>query len=449
MRHAPDRSMNRFRNRAAAGRELAAQLRSHADQNPIVLALPRGGVPVGQEIAEALGAELDVWVVRKLGVPWHPELGVGAVAEGGFTHVNTAILGQVGLSDDELGDLVDVKRSEVAELVKRFRAGRPSPALERRTVILVDDGIATGGTVLAAIRSIRAQNPARLILAVPVAAPQTLATLEPEVDEIICPRRPADLYAIGLWYEDFRQVSDDEVADLLDRARRAEPRSDDSVLVIPAGAVRLEGDLAIPTGARGLVLFAHGSGSSRKSSRNRFVAQTLRDRGLGTLLFDLLTPEEERLDAVYAQYRFDIPLLAERLGAATDWLRSQLPAPSLRLGYFGSSTGAAAALIAAARRPGQIRAVVSRGGRPDLAAETLARVQSPTLLIVGGADPIVLELNEDALARIGAPKDLAIIPGASHLFEETGALEQVAALAGDWFAQYLGAPTRPEVAAPR
>lgn len=208
-------------------------------------------------------------------------------------------------------------------------------------------------------------------------------------------------------------------------------------MIIPAGRVRLEGDLAIPDNARGLVLFAHGSGSSRKSSRNQFVARMLRSAGLGTLLFDLLTADEERQDAIDAHLRFDIPLLANRLGEVTDWICGHESVGELSMGYFGASTGAAAALIAAAERPQDIRAVVSRGGRPDLAREALTRVHAPTLLIVGSADTTVLRLNQEALARIPGEKRLAVVPGATHLFEEPGALEEVARLADDWFTQHL------------
>ncbi len=224
---------------------------------------------------------------------------------------------------------------------------------------------------------------------------------------------------------------------------------EDGTLLIPAGPVaQLEGALAIPPGARGLVLFAHGSGSSRKSARNRFVAQALRERGLGTLLFDLLTAGEQVVDAMDAQLRFDIPLLAERLGRVTDWARSREFAAGLRMGYFGASTGAAAALLAASERPGDIGAIVSRGGRPDLAGAALTRVRAPTLLIVGGDDTPVLELNRQSLPHLAGEKKLMIVPGATHLFEEPGALEQVARHAGDWFVRHLSAASRAEAAAP-
>ncbi|HLM47178.1 MAG TPA: hydrolase [Myxococcaceae bacterium] len=206
-----------------------------------------------------------------------------------------------------------------------------------------------------------------------------------------------------------------------------------------AGSARLGGTLAVPDGAQGLVLFAHGSGSSRHSPRNRYVAYTLRTMGLGTLLFDLLTEDEEDEDARTGELRFDIDFLARRLGEVTNWVFAHPELSHLRVGYFGSSTGAGAALVAAAARPEAVGAVVSRGGRPDLAGGALQRVLAPTLFIVGGADTGVLDLNARALDLLRAPKVLEVIPGATHLFEEQGALERVAALAGDWFSRFLGA----------
>ena len=211
-----------------------------------------------------------------------------------------------------------------------------------------------------------------------------------------------------------------------------------------AGSARLGGTLALPDGAQGLVLFAHGSGSSRHSPRNRYVAYTLRTMGLGTLLFDLLTEDEEDEDARTGELRFDIDFLARRLGEVTNWVFAHPELSHLRVGYFGSSTGAGAALVAAAARPQAVGAVVSRGGRPDLAGGALERVLTPTLFIVGGADTAVLDLNARALDRLRAPKVLEVIPGATHLFEEQGALERVAALAGNWFTRFLGAPLERE-----
>jgi putative phosphoribosyl transferase len=205
-------------------------------------------------------------------------------------------------------------------------------------------------------------------------------------------------------------------------------------VVIAVGGVHLEGVLELPAGATGVVAFAHGSGSSRHSPRNRYVATRLHERGLGTLLFDLLTPEEER-DRTNV---FDIPLLGQRLAGATEWLGEVPEARDLAVGAFGASTGAGAALWAAAEPGSPIEAVVSRGGRPDLAAERLALVTAPTLLVVGGADPVVLDLNRQAAAALTCPHRVAVVPGAGHLFEEPGALETVAGLAGDWFVEHLG-----------
>jgi len=207
-------------------------------------------------------------------------------------------------------------------------------------------------------------------------------------------------------------------------------------VVIEIGSIGLPGDLVVPSGAEAIVLFAHGSGSSRRSSRNRAVATALHDAGLGTLLFDLLSDEEEAVDSRTAELRFDIPLLAERLLGASRWVEAADELSDLRVGYFGASTGAAAALVAAADSP-RVGAIVSRGGRPDLARSALARVICPTLLIVGGEDVRVIAMNEEALEQLRCEKRLDIVPGATHLFEEPGALERVSELASDWFVDKL------------
>ena len=206
---------------------------------------------------------------------------------------------------------------------------------------------------------------------------------------------------------------------------------------IPVGALRLQGELTIPDGAIGVVLFAHGSGSSRHSPRNRFIARTLCDAGVGTLLFDLLSREEEAVDAVTAELRFDIGLLAERLVEATRWLRRQPDTSDMPVGYFGASTGGGAALVAAATLGNEVRAVVSRGGRPDLAGDALEAVRTPTLLIVGGLDGPVIGMNQAASDRLACVKELSIVPGATHLFEEPGTLEEVARQAAAWFRRHL------------
>ena len=212
----------------------------------------------------------------------------------------------------------------------------------------------------------------------------------------------------------------------------------DTDVAVISGRTTLEGNLVVPEGAEGIVLFAHGSGSSRHSPRNRYVAQVLQSGGLATLLFDLLTAREDDVDRRTGQYRFEIDLLADRLVGATRWALEQDEIRGLALGYFGSSTGAAAALVAAAETPQNVSAIVSRGGRPDLAGPALSQVQAPTLLIVGGDDEPVIDLNRQALARLSGEKDLQIVPGATHLFEEPGALETVSNMALDWFRRHLG-----------
>jgi putative phosphoribosyl transferase len=221
----------------------------------------------------------------------------------------------------------------------------------------------------------------------------------------------------------------------------AQPDGQERLVHVLADSVTLEGALGIPTGAQGIVLFAHGSGSSRHSPRNRYVAQVLREGRLATFLIDLLTAEEEAVDRMTARLRFDIGLLAKRLVGATDWLGQSPDTQHLKIGYFGASTGAAAALVAATERPRVVAAIVSRGGRPDLAGPVLSRVRAPTLLIVGGRDEPVIAMNREALAQLRVEKRLEIVPGATHLFEEPGTLEEAAHLARQWFERHLTAPT--------
>lgn len=459
-----------FTDRADAGHRLAESLGHLQREEPVVLGLPRGGVPVAFEVARALGAPLDVIVVRKLGVPYQRELGFGAIGEGGVRVISDDIVRRGRLDQ---ADLASVEHAEAAELTRqaeRFRAGRRRLDLAGRTAIVVDDGIATGATAAAACEVVRAQGAARVVLAVPVAPPDAAERLRGSTDEFVCLSTPFAFSAVGEWYQDFSQTPDDEVVSLLAQASQApaaagpEPAAEapdgttgarttaetdvaeetDAAketdvaeeVAIDAAGVRLTGDLAVPAGALAVVMFAHGSGSSRHSPRNRLVAAALNEAGLGTLLFDLLTPAEE----AHRSNVFDTETLAERLADATGWLRGRFAGP---IGYFGASTGAAAALRAAATPDADIGAVVSRGGRPDLAGPLLPAVRAPTLLIVGSNDPVVIDLNREAEAALRAETRLEIVPGATHLFEERGALQQVADLARDWFVSHLVAPARP------
>ena len=431
--------MTVFADRVDAGRHLAKKLTHLRGQDVVVLGLPRGGVPVAFEVARALDAPLDVIVVRKLGVPHSPELGMGAIGEGGARVINADVLAHTDVNDAQVRAVEQRERTALDARVALLRRGRERVDVTGRVAIVVDDGVATGSTARVACQVARHLGAARVVLAVPVGPPDVIEDL-PEADEVVCVSVPAQLGAVGYHYRDFSPTSDDEVIVLLDTAARrqratsaADPPDCDIDVEIPAGAVTLAGHLHLPEPAAGVVVFAHGSGSGRNSPRNQFVATVLYRAGLGTLLLDLLSPAEERNRANV----FDIPLLASRLTAAAGWLTSRPDAASCRVGYFGASTGAGAALWAAAEPGAQIAAVVSRGGRPDLAGSRLALVQAPTLLIVGSADEIVLELNREALGELRCTSELAIVEGATHLFEEPGTLAEAAILASDWFTQYL------------
>ena len=427
-----------FVDRADAGRHLARRLRHLGGADVAVLGLPRGGVPVAFEVAGELHAPLDVIVVRKLGVPFQPEYGFGAIGEGGARVIDDYVVRQAGLTGTQIAEVEARERVLLDRRVRQLRGDNPPVPLTGRTAIIVDDGIATGSTARAACLVARARGASRVVLAAPVGPVEAAAALRRDADEVVCLHTPPRLFAIGEWYGDFCQVTDEEVTILLGKAAawQAGPGSadpDPAQVVLTIAGARLPGSLAVPDRAAGLVVFAHGSGSSRHSPRNRFVAGVLNRAGLGTLLADLLTAEEELSRA----YVFNIALLAARLAGITGWLRSQPATAAIPLGYFGASTGAAAALRAAASPPLPVAAIVSRGGRPDLAGRRLARVRAPTLLIVGGADRPVLDLNRQAQVQLTCENRLEVIPGATHLFAEPGALEQVADLARDWFTRHF------------
>jgi putative phosphoribosyl transferase len=434
----------RFRDRVEAGRRLAEAVR-RADcggLEVVILALPRGGVLVGAEVARALEAPFDVLVVRKLGVPFQPELAMGAIGEEGVRVSNGDVLRMSGLGTVDLDQAERSERAELDRRSARYRAGRPRLDVRRRCAVIVDDGVATGSTARAACQVARVLGAARVVLAVPVASRLAASELLGVCDELVCLDQPDPFFAVGEWYRDFSQVGDDEVVRLLGDTP-AEPsrtgggsertRRDEEVEV-PSGSVRLAGHLTVPPAHHGLVVFAHGSGSSRLSRRNRLVAGVLGRARLATLLVDLLSVTEEK-DRANA---FDVAMLARRLGDVSRWATGQPELQQAKLGYFGASTGAAAALWSATQPACGVSAVVSRGGRPDLAASMLAAVTAPTLLIVGGRDEEVLHLNRVAQAALRCENSLVVVPGASHLFEEPGALDTVAGLARDWFLEKFG-----------
>jgi putative phosphoribosyl transferase len=429
-----------FANRVEAGRQLARALAHLAEDDVVVLGLPRGGVPVAAEVARALRAPLDVIVVRKLGVPAQPELAMGAIGEGGVRVVNDEIVQLARIGDVALGAVERAERAELVRRAERFRPGHTRVDVHGRVAVVVDDGIATGSTARAACEVARAQGASRIVLAVPVAPADWTRRLGDVADEFVCLHSPREFRAVGQFYDDFGQTSDAEVMACLRDAAAAESADnrqtvDEEVMIDTPGAT-LVGHLTVPVGASGLVVFAHGSGSSRHSPRNRVVAEVLNDRGVATLLLDLLTEVEEHDRGNV----FDIELLAGRLVAVVGWVRSVPILADLPIGYFGASTGAGAALRAAAEPAVDVAAVVSRGGRPDLAGDRLPDVRAPTLLVVGDRDRVVLDLNRQALDRLRCEARLATVPGATHLFEEPGTLQVAAELACDWFVEHLRGP---------
>lgn len=427
-----------FDDRRDAGRHLGEVLEGVDLENPLVLGLPRGGVPVAREVAASLGAELDVCLVRKLGAPNQPEFGVGAVGEGGALVLDADSIRELGITDEELGRMIERERREVERQRQVFRPGRGPLRVHGRDVIVVDDGVATGVTAGAAAEVLARRGARQVIGAFPVAPAESLARLgDGPFDRTICLLVPEPFRGVGVWYRDFRPVSDQEVAAMLGAGAdgiRASKGVDREVLIPTSDGRMLPGDLSVPPGARGIVVFVHGSGSSRNSPRNLEVARRFRGDGFGTLLFDLLAVDEEGDRARV----FDTRLLTERLLGATQWLAGEPEVGGLPLGLFGASTGAAAAIRAAALLgTDRVFGLVSRGGRPDLAGKALAGLEVPILLLVGGNDRPVLELNREAVRSIPGRAALEVIPGAGHLFEERGALDQVVSLSSLWFSDTL------------
>lgn len=433
-----------FSDRADAGRQLGDKLAALRLENPLIFALPRGGVPVAAEVAVRLNAPLDLLLVRKIGAPGNPEVALGAIVEGETSHmiINEDVRRISGASDAYLTAARDRERAELERRRERYLGGRPRLDPKGRNVIVLDDGLATGATMKAALSALKHNGASRIIVALPVAPISALDEISEQADKVICLHPAAEFYGVGGFYRDFHQLSDSETEALLNQVaslnaterqkeRKEHPSADSRQVKIPP--LGLVGDLVVPRDPIGLVLFAHGSGSSRKSPRNVFVARELNKKGFATLLFDLLTTEEgeDRRNV------FDIRLLAERVVEACMWAASEPDISDLPLGLFGASTGAAAALVAAAEVKDRVAAVVSRGGRPDLAGPALPEVTAPSLLVVGSHDHEVLQLNKNALSAMTCAKSLQIVPGATHLFEEPGTLEAAISHAADWFDAHL------------
>ncbi|MUL43471.1 phosphoribosyltransferase [Streptomonospora sp. PA3] len=426
-----------FTDRSEAGRRLAERVRPHVADDPLVLALPRGGVPVGAELARLLRIPLDVVVVRKIGVPGHPELGVGAIAEDGHVCYDDAALARLRLTREHLQRTVAAERVELGRRLEAYRRGRPPPDLRGRDVVVVDDGIATGGTARAALRMVRRSHPARLLLAVPVAAQAALDALGGDADGIVALTVPDNFRAVGEWYRDFGQLSDEEVTALIGEPHEA-PAGPTSAVRIRAGEVTLDAELAGAAGVRATVVVALGRG--REDPAQRAVAAGLGRAGYATLLLDLLTADEARPAAAAADPRdagVGAAEAADRLAAAVGWLRRSTRTGRGRVGVLGSGPGVPAALRAAADHPADIAAVVLNGGRPDAAAEELGRVRVPVLALVQGSDSFVRELAQWAVGRLGGPGEVREVSGAERLTGSGTAWREAGAAAAEWFDRHL------------
>lgn len=422
-----------FADRLQAGRQLATALAAYRGRQPLVLAIPRGALPIGRAVADALAGELDVVQVRKLGAPWNPELAIGAIDEQGERYLSPYAR-QLDLDPDWIEQSSQRELQRMRERRARWSPLHPPIPARGRIVIVVDDGLATGASMIAALTAVRAQQPARLICAVPVAAADSLQRVRALADEVICLATPPDFEAVGQYYRDFDPVDEDQVIALL-QGPAGDPADAGELALVHAG---LRAVLTLPAHPWGLVGIAHGSRSGRDSPRNREVARQWSAAGLAVLRMDLLSADETA-----AGIEPDLELRARRL---LDMLALAQQRPALRglpLGLFGGSTGAAVALRAAGLAGPAIAAVVSRGGRIDLLDATqLHAVYAPILLLVGSEDRELLALNRRLQPVLGQA-ELQVVAGADHLFGSAGALDQVARAALDWFRRHLRPPNSP------
>ena len=453
-----------LRNREDGGRLLAEMLGRLRAEEPIVLGVARGGVPVALEVARALGVPLRVLTVQKVGAPECPEYTIGAAAEGGAVYVRREALHEVGMTEAEAVELAERALVELEKRARTYRGDAAPLDLAGRTVVLVDDGVATGASACAAARAVRRRGAARVLLAAPVAATTAEPELSQELDTLMALERPRPFVSLGIWYERFEPVSDEEVVHCIQRGvehlpkREADRIWEGEFLPGRAGAptatlaaevlaircegtpsVVLESDLVLPAGAKGIVVFS--TGSTRESPRYRLISRALHRAGVATLRCDLLSATERQNRPT--QLPANPKVLTDRIATVLRWIAAYPATRGMRRGLYVAGAGAEAVLEAVAGDQDLAEAVVVRAGQLDTVSTlTLANILAPVLLVVGNKDETVLSANRAALSRLQSA-DLAVVPGATDLFGEPGALEAVGRLAADWFKRWLeGAATR-------
>jgi predicted phosphoribosyltransferase/dienelactone hydrolase len=431
-----------FRDRTEAGEKLASALRGKKLEKSIVLGIPRGGVPVAAEVARALGGELAVVVARKMGAPGNPELAIGATTETGASYINKAVARETGAGEDYLRAEKAKQVQEAHRREQMFNSHR-RPPVRGRTVIVVDDGIATGATAIAAVRSIKAEGAARVILAVPVGPPEMVDRMGEEADEVVCLESDPGFFAVGQYYRDFRQVSDEQVMDVLKSFKpRVAPADPARQVRFTRGKVRLAGVLTTPPGAGPfpLVIFAHGMGSGKDSPRNVAIADRLVQEGIATLRFDLSGHGESSPDAEDGEEAF-----VSDVEAAFQWSEAQAEVDAKRIGIAGSSLGATVAAMAVAAGRAHPATLVLRA--PPMEAGLFRALRVPSLVLVGSRDPLRARVERDAARCAGVT--LSVVEGASHLFEEPGTLQVALERTVAWFRQELLQPARSQAPAGR
>lgn len=431
-----------FRNRIDAGRRLAEALRGYQRSDAVVLGIPRGGVPVAAEVARILGLPLDVVVARKLGAPGQPELAIGAVTANGGLYLNQDLIRDLRVDQAYLDHEVERKCAEARDREGRFRGGRPGPALAGRIVIVVDDGLATGATIRAAVQSVRHAGPEKLIVAVPVGAPESCASLRGDVDELVCLWAPDYFMAVGQFYDDFSPTEDDEVERILRAASSHTPATDTprEITFRNSSGRRLAGTLLLPRSVERppVVVFAHGFNSSRRSSRNLMIAERLVASGLAAFLIDFTghgDSDGEIREATVKQ-------MADDLRSAIDHISAESAVDAGRIGLSGSSSGGIVSVLEAARDE-RVRVLVLRSVPAGDLFEPAARIRATTLVIAGEADIPIVEEDRALAEVIDGPHHFEVIPHAGHLFDGPGEMERVSDLSVNWFVSHLRASTRP------